>query len=631
MRKNSTFTILFILFLAFICFPSENIKVIGDTEVLVVNEKLNYLIITSNEYKSIFEPLKVWKSQTGTLCDIITTETIDSLFEGADLTEKIRNCLIYIHNNSDLQWVLLGGGYSIIPVRYIFINNSYAPYANSVVCDQYYANLDSDWIIETDSVYTLTDYYDWDNELFIGRFTGDNSYELGKLVQRTIAYENNPPPGDWYTKALLTGAFVCFDEDYNNDNLPDFDELDDNRVNNFLVNTRLPDNFQATLLGETEGIVSTSYPYNYSLNEVTTIQEINKGTSFGVLAGHGSPTGIYRLRFVNDVDGDKLFDYDGVAYTSEGIPTSATKIDSFSQNAYLTSSSTGFNTNGKDGFYFLSACDTGNFDQSGSECLASHVLDEFAIGCIASSGPSWAEDWWTERDHGGWYTEGILARLWEQFFIEEITQPGKAFLKAKLDYVVDMNTLGDPPVIYLPKIEHMTLTQFNLLGDPEIILWTNTPNNFTIDQYNQSEFVKLTVRSNSSVVPDANVTLYNDAHYWKGVTDSQGEILLPLFSEDSESVVVTITKQNFIPLQLNVTLLESTSSQTSTDDSTYTSLNENTSESSSISQTSDSQIITTTTITSTTTSPESSSTPWISYWIILIFIIPIIRRNFKKN
>ena len=57
---------------------------------------------------------------------------------------------------------------------------------------------------------------------------------MTKLVQRILDYEKIPPVGPWMTHAMLAGAILQFDLDWNHDNIVDFGVCDSNRFNKTL-------------------------------------------------------------------------------------------------------------------------------------------------------------------------------------------------------------------------------------------------------------------------------------------------------------------------------------------------------------------------------------------------------------
>src|SRR5205085_985258 len=101
--------------------------------------QVSYLILTDNnswdpnriapldpigDLASEFEKLAVWKRRKGLTARVVTvTQIVNGLYgdftTGArDLPEVLRNFLKFARRNWGAQWLLLGGDFNIIPVRY---------------------------------------------------------------------------------------------------------------------------------------------------------------------------------------------------------------------------------------------------------------------------------------------------------------------------------------------------------------------------------------------------------------------------------------------------------------------------------------------------------------------------------
>jgi hypothetical protein len=527
---------------------------------------VDYLIITSDIFVDDVQPLAIWKLQRGLIPAIQTVENISSIYEGDDIAESIRYCIKDFYEEKNVQWVVLAGGHSIVPTRSVKVGNDF------VSCDHYYANLDDNWELNTDGSVSITNYFDWDAEVYVGRLPAENNVQMRELSSRLINYERNPPVGPWMTHALFGGAFANFDTDVNGNDIfdeEDYPEFDSNRNHNWLMNNIYPSDWTGTLLGETEGLKITDYAVNRSLNENNIIEEINNGCGTGMFDAHGSSTSMYRMIFSSDYDNDSLFDYGS---------------DSSSSSPLITTSSA-INPEGRYGFYFLCACSTGTFKLS-DDCLSEYILRTAGIGCIASSGSAYYDSGWYDGEHGGWYTQGLSSRFWEQFFKEGINQPGKAFIQAKIDYVEDFLRLNGKK-----ESTNKTLIQYNLMGDPEVPVWTTIPFQLEYTLSNDNNQATLTTSSNGQPVSQVTVTLSNSTYYWRGITNIKGTASLPVSANELNNLTLTISKNNYLPYQEG----KENSPTTITD-------------------------ITTT----TTTESSDNSTPFPQFWFLIIVIFLLI-------
>ncbi|MFX0116330.1 MAG: C25 family cysteine peptidase [Candidatus Hodarchaeota archaeon] len=519
---GSIFITLFSIFNAIPCTISQtrNHQLILSS----LQHDIDYLIITSEIFVDNVQPLAIWKLQRGLIPAIKTVEAISITYDGEDLPERIRTCIQQFHEEKNTQWVVLAGNHSFIPTRSVKAGG------HRVSCDHYYANLDENWELNADGSVSIINYFNWNAAVYVGRLPADDNLQMRELVDRLINYEKNPPVGPWMTHALFAGAFARFNTDANHNDIfdeDDYPEFDANRNHNWLKATFFPSNWTSTLLGETEGVKTTDYHVDKPLNERNVIEEINNGASAGMFDSHGSTTGMYRMIFTHDNDGDSLFDFG-----TDG-----------SSSAPLIDTSASINTEGKYGLYFLCACATGTFALSG-DCLSEYILRTAGIGCIASSGSAYYDSGWYNGDHGGWFTQGLSSRFWKQFFKEGTNQPGKAFSKAKIDYVEDFLRLGG-------KEERInkTLIQYNLMGDPEVPVWTKIPSQLEYALLNETYNVTLRIFSKGQPSKQAMVTLANSTHYYRGMTNTEGIIAFPVSINEFNRLTLTISKNSYLSQQ----------------------------------------------------------------------------------
>lgn len=554
MKKKFHFSVIlfigFLLVLPTIISGNQMVRVVGGKSVSLPAEDLqnvDYLIITGDILNETLKPLAEWKSQKGLQSLIISVEDISDDFSGIDLPEKIKNCIndFYLYNNT--TWVLLAGDFDTVPTReaYALESNPEFPYdGDTVSCDYYYSDLDHDWDSNNDGLWgSDDDEKDYTAEVYVGRLCTNDKTEMENLVQNIIEYETDPDVGPWMTSALYAGAMLVFDSDYDDDDVVDFEECDANRPNNFLAN-RSTENWTSLIMAEDEGLKNSSYYYDLPLNFTGLQEQINNGFSTGVIVGHGWPQGMVRTLFETDHDGDGLFDYTADPYYEGG-----SEIDEDSTSLLITTDITLDPINNRLGMYYLGGCSTGTFDDS-DDCLSEYFLKNAAIGCIAGSRVVWGEDQWTEREHGGWYSDGLNIRFWEQLFI--YNQPGKAFSYAKADYVADRESLGEDAdgKIYYGDWEQKVLKQFNLLGDPEVNLWQTIPENLNITQISSDsdDVMKFLVNVDDETISGICVTAVRGSELmWKGYSDENGEVKVPFTYEEIQFMSITASKDQFIP------------------------------------------------------------------------------------
>jgi hypothetical protein len=485
------------------------------------------LIITSSALNSSLQPLAGWKTQRGVYTEVIETSYIYSNWNGVDNQEKIRNCIKDHYDNESLKWVILGGDNSVVPSRMAYVPDGYGDSGSdgsTVPADGYYGDIKGtghtpyDWDGDNDGNYGeySTDGIDLSMEVYVGRLSATSSSAMTSLVNNILNYEKNPPSGGWYNRTVLAGAFSNFVES----GKPQTDEAKMKEAirTDFLDNG----NFNNYTLYEGSGIVPSSFSKNATLTTTNLVNAITTGAFMVNLAGHGSNTAIYRTIWTADSNGN--------GYCDSGESSSA---------AYYSTTSSPSN-GGRKPLFYNDACNNGNFDQT--FCLTEDILRDVGIGAVGSARVSWYAVGWTKGSDGGWYNQGHDYRFWEQFF-NGAYQPGKALALSHSDYITD-KTAHDR---YCWK----NLLQYNLMGDPEIPIWSSSPSTFNVthaDPIPSPGNYQFTVKDGSgSAVQGAVVCLMNGTtFYGEASTDSQGKASINLPSLTMQ-MNLTVSKRNFKP------------------------------------------------------------------------------------
>jgi hypothetical protein len=505
---------------------------------------IDYLIITTKVFREEVRPILTWKIQKGLSADLKTVEEIQSKYSGKNLGEKIKNCIKDYFENNGTKWVLLAGDHPQVPSQYVEAVEDYPQDGDVVNCDFYYTDLDNNWDLNDDGIYgSDVDEYDYHPEVYIGRIPANNEYEMKKQILKTINYEKKPRVGEWMKRALFAGAITYFDMDWNGDNIVDFEELDGNRFNHFINNSHFA-GWNETFLAQTQGIKGSDYYSDEQLNGPNLQSMIKEGINTCNVFAHGNPTSFGAHAWMVDHDGDLLFDYTACPFNESGEAIDGklfyTLLSVHNMDVYPVDE--------RFGFYYLGSCSTGTFDGD-SDCLAEGLLKNIAIGVIASSYVTWGEDAWYERDHGGWFTEGLAFRFWEQFRISN--HPGEAFALAKEDYIADREVSSEPRVH--SDWEQKVLKQYNLFCDPEVSIWTQIPLhlNASKTQVNEENFT-MQVTAGGELVKNATVTLEKEGKLlWMNHTNINGEVFIPISNNSLKGITITFSKDGYIPWQEN--------------------------------------------------------------------------------
>jgi hypothetical protein len=149
----------------------------------------DYIIITNNELKPVFQQLADWKTKKGTPAIIKTVEEIEPNYQGSDLQEKIRNYLKEAHGCYDPNsnnpgygpslFILLGGDVNIIPAR-IYAKTEFAT-------DLYYATVVGTWNYNRNDIFGESDdQTNYNYAFFLGRAPAKDTAQALVFVKKII-------------------------------------------------------------------------------------------------------------------------------------------------------------------------------------------------------------------------------------------------------------------------------------------------------------------------------------------------------------------------------------------------------------------------------------------------------------
>jgi len=216
----------------------------------------------------------------------------------------------------------------------------------------------------------------------------------------------------------------------------------------------------------------------------------------------------------------------GVGYTNHGWSLYRSDIDGLS-NTYKTCI-----------FYSL-GCWSNAFDYN--DAISEHFIvynsNEAGVAYIGNT-------------RYGWYSPGYYNNLsmlmdrewWRSLFNYDKYKIGQTLANSKNRNYPNDNTM---------KYIHYELC---LLGDPEMPIWTNTPQPLTVSHPDTiaawAGDYTVVVYSNGSPVDSAYVCLYKDGEvYERGYTNSSGQATFNINPTSEGIMYVTVTKHNYIPYQ----------------------------------------------------------------------------------
>jgi len=227
----------------------------------------------------------------------------------------------------------------------------------------------------------------------------------------------------------------------------------------------------------------------------TVIGELNRGKGFLNHDGHGWYSGMWTA---------------GGDYISRG------DMDTLSNTTFTICFSIG--------------CWVGAFDY---DAVAEHFIRNPNGGGVAIVSNS-RYGWGSPGNPGFGYSDFFDFEFFRLIFVEKELTIG--------DVVSDMK-IKFAPLSRTENVYRWNEYELNLLGDPTMVIWHGIPDTFQvvwIDSFT------LRIENNGEPVESAFVCMTGQDYYKREYTEPSGEITL-----EKDSLLITITKNGFIPLQIN--------------------------------------------------------------------------------
>jgi phage FluMu protein Com len=481
---------------------------------------VKYLVITTSKLIDELEPLVTWKERKGLTTQIIDINTIynNQSYNGYDPAEELRNFIQYYYNNFGTEYVLLAGDYDTVPTRLCFDPDPY-PGADDgeIPADSYYACISegTTWDVDNDYIYgELGDLDDIYPDIMVGRIAINSEIKMKDWVDEVIKYECEPGAENWTDKVIMIGPNV-----HNTGDGAKQSEYFYNTYLKYVYNT-----FDKYYEDSEQG-------KPFSRSEV--IKSINQGAAFLNYLGHGGPsTWTYNFGY------SKLIDKGDVnKFTNRGMKPVV----------YAMSCLTGWFDDASDSGY-------GNFGDCIGETFTENVMDG-GIGYIGSARTSVG----VINQKYGPFATGL-----QEDYVRQLSQLnfglGSSFTEAKKhysemwgNYFPDTNSDGEVQACWL---------EVNLLGEPELTLWTKRPEVFNISNItNEDTLIIIVENSTGQPVKNAQVCLqltnslgrtsFMDVKH----TTSAGEAVFYIGGLPSR-LNLTVTKTNFLPYLEDITIAD---------------------------------------------------------------------------
>ena len=474
-----------------------------------------YIIITPSSFVNAFQPLAWWKSKKGIYTSIVTTDSIYNNWSGYDNAEKIRN-FIKEAKDSGAIYILLGGqadyenGEEYVARRNVYcmtsgVGHPSYPDEDTIPCDMYYANLDGTWDSDGDHIYgEMSDGVDLYADIYVGRAPVKDTSQIADFISKIMAYENNPNPG--YIRKIY---------------LPQGNLWTGNsgRGINDTIYAEIPTSWQRSkqyedIQGITRNIVNDSMDSGFNLQH---------------WVGHGNEDGIY---------------YNGGYTVYYNYTDPLTNTNDSTRTSIINSI----------------GCFTGALDEvPGGDCLAERMVNSNKNACVATM-MNTRYGWGYSSPEGALGPSAeITVAFYRNLFNTSAYHLGEVLANA-LD---DIASAANSSSYYRWSVyEHM------LFGDPEMPIWTDIPQNFTVvvspDTAIQSQDNTITVTVTDGAkasVSGALVTFAQDDFqvYEKELTSASGVATVTINPPGiGDTIYITVTKENFIPYETYILSVKGT-------------------------------------------------------------------------
>ena len=458
---------------------------------------IEYLIITAENLKENFNPLKAWKIRKGVKTEILSTNYIYSNYAGGTNQLKIKNCLRDYYENKNLKWVLLGGDNTVVPVQGCYGNyGSYTDY--TMPCDLFYACFDNafNWDANNNGIIGETnDNIDMAPEIYISRAPIRTAEHINAFINKTLEYETNPTSSNYVKTMLLTGTDM-FNEPNN------AGESDAHWKSEQMYSTYISPywtNPVKTKFYDTGTDFQGGANYNLTATNLQTV--LNNGYHFVHMATHGNQT-IWGMETGN----------------------------SYSSTNALNQ------TNSKQSIITTIACITNAFDDA-SPYTSDPCLSEAFIRNPNGGGVLY---WGSSRY--GWK---LTSFPFSQRFFQIFFSGGGGQDAYKFGYVTAMAK----SYFISSSLSHSTTYRWlqfaqNSIGDPELSIYTENPLTFSNATVSQTG---ATVTVNTGGISGCTIAVTSSSDYGASYFQVAKNVSSYTFTNVNTHCYITITKHNYVP------------------------------------------------------------------------------------
>lgn len=456
-----------------------------------------YVIVTSPELAASFAPLAEWKTRKGIPATTVTVDWIDASYSGADTQERIRAFIADARESWGAIFYLLGGDTQIVPAR-----RAYA-----MTCEAG-GHADED-AIGCDLYYADLD-GTWDDD-------GDGTY--GEIADGV----------DLYPDVFVGRAPVTAESDV------------ENFVSKVISYERAPEAghcLSMLMAGEvlwTDPFTDSGIGLNM-IDRESVPPRFDPITKLYQTLGNESVSSV--ISALNS--GKAHFLHDGHAwYSLMGCGT-----------GYLERSQVDKLTNGpRLPLVYSIGCWPAAFDLESTSCIAEHFVNAPHGGAVAFIGNS-RYGWGAPGNPGYGHSDRFMQKFYSTIFGDGPVNAAAALAVAKAAFV---------PFSQEENVYRWHQYQLNLLGDPEMPIWTDEPAPLAVTHPDSlvagSSVFDVAVWDARGPVENALVCLMNSVDiYQRATTGEDGIASLLVETAVPESVDLTVTAHDRQSYEARITV-----------------------------------------------------------------------------
>ena len=213
------------------------------------------------------------------------------------------------------------------------------------------------------------------------------------------------------------------------------------------------------------------------------------------------------------------------------------------------------NSGYKTPFATVLTCGTGSFAEDNT-CIAEALLRYGSVSNPKGAVASVATATWNTHTL---FNNVVAMGMYDGIFSQDLPTSGMALAAGKLALLHTYPSSSGESWV-------SAFTQWNnLMGDPAILLWTDTPSNFNVSHPSSinigSNIIDITINDElGNPIKDAWVTILkgNDEIFKTSLSDDSGNVTFDWNGATTAgNITLTITKRNFIPYQQNIVINDS--------------------------------------------------------------------------